>query len=125
MKLLLIRGLPGSGKSTKAKGMQDYYHLEADMFFMINGEYKYNITKVPDNHEWCISQTKYYLNRGLNVVVSNTFCQEWEVVPYRDIAKKYGAQLEIITMYSQFKNVHNVPKEVIERMKKNFEEIES
>ena len=46
-KLILVRGLPGSGKSTIASaidGSDESYapiHLEADMFFMENGEYKF------------------------------------------------------------------------------------
>ena len=32
-KLIIIRGLPSSGKSTLAKNMSDYYHVEADQFW--------------------------------------------------------------------------------------------
>ena len=35
--LVLIRGLPGSGKSTMARAMTGFVHLEADMHMMING----------------------------------------------------------------------------------------
>ena len=42
--LFLLRGLPGSGKSTLAKSLGGK-HIEADMFFMIDGEYQFNFTK--------------------------------------------------------------------------------
>ena len=38
--LFLLRGLPGAGKSTLAKSLRGT-HLEADSFFMVNGEYKF------------------------------------------------------------------------------------
>ena len=47
--MVLIRGLPGSGKSTCAR--EDYAHIEADMYFMdAEGNYKYNPSKA---HAWC------------------------------------------------------------------------
>lgn len=47
--LTLIRGLPGSGKSTMAKfiaGDTDAVHLEADMYFIKDGEYKFEQTQI-------------------------------------------------------------------------------
>lgn len=45
-KLYIIRGAPGSGKSTKAKALiaenLDLLHFEADMFFEQDGPYKFN-----------------------------------------------------------------------------------
>ncbi len=43
--LFLLRGLPGSGKSTLAKSLSDS-HIEADMFFMKDGEYKFDGSKI-------------------------------------------------------------------------------
>ena len=46
--LFLLRGLPGSGKSTLAKSL-DGIHVEADQFFMVGGEYKFDASKdMPD-----------------------------------------------------------------------------
>jgi predicted kinase len=39
--LILLRGLPGSGKSTLAK-MICSQHVEADKFYMQDGEYKFD-----------------------------------------------------------------------------------
>ena len=38
--LILLRELPGAGKSTLAKRVCNQ-HIEADMFFMKDGEYKF------------------------------------------------------------------------------------
>jgi adenylylsulfate kinase-like enzyme len=52
--LVLIRGLPGTGKSTRAKKMRDHLHLEADMFLMVDGVYVYDQSKVRAAHEQCL-----------------------------------------------------------------------
>ena len=48
--LILLRGLPGSGKSTFAKMLvrdKDYRHKEADMFFVDSeGNYKFEPSKI-------------------------------------------------------------------------------
>jgi predicted kinase len=45
--LILVRGCPGSGKSTFAK-LLGGKHIEADMFFMKDGEYQFDFTKLKD-----------------------------------------------------------------------------
>jgi len=49
--LLIVRGLPGSGKTVMAKKMTGYVHLEADMYFEVNGKYEYDRAKVGKAHE--------------------------------------------------------------------------
>ena len=114
--LTLIRGLPGSGKSTMAQSM-GITHFEADMFFMKDGQYQFNHTKIKEAHEWCQNQTKKALNRGEQVVVSNTFVKKWEMQPYYDMCH----DVSIITLTGNYGNIHGVPEEVIERMRSNWE----
>jgi hypothetical protein len=58
-----------------------------------------------------------------NIVVSNTFTQEWEMKFYRIIAKKYGYKVYTIIVENRHggKNEHGVPEEKIEQMKNRFE----
>ncbi len=53
--LVLIRGLPGSGKSTMAKDLatQGYLHFEADMYFELDGHYRYDASCIREAHSWC------------------------------------------------------------------------
>jgi len=87
--LTLIRGLPGSGKSTVAAGMSESsgaIHLESDMYFINDeGEYIFDPEKLEDAHHWCLEQTRKYLRMGIPVIVSNTFTRCWEMQKYVDL----------------------------------------
>ena len=125
MNLVLVRGLPGSGKSTLAKAMaqaEGWHHIEADMFFVDQkGQYVFDKSKIRYAHEWCQMRCRNLLEHGVHVVVSNTFCEEWEITPYRQNALWYHASLSIITLQGDYGNIHNVPDEALERMKARFD----
>jgi len=121
--LVLCRGISGSGKSTYAKSLNGYIHLEADMYFMKDGDYNFNPSKLKEAHEWCQSMTRKHLEAGHDVVVSNTFVKRWEIQPYIDLANELGVPYEVKEMKTQYQNVHGVPEEVLNRMKANWEEL--
>ena len=124
-KLRLVRGLPGSGKSTRAQQLSalGYVHVEADQFFMVDGRYEFDTDKLGENHAKCKSLVDLLLQSGHDVVVANTFTTEAEVRPYRMIAKHNGAELEIESMENNYGSIHDVPEEAIARMRKRWEDI--
>ncbi len=130
--LYIIRGLPGSGKSTIARNMistaaqhEDIAMFEADMYFEDeDGNYKFEPSKIKDAHEWCQRKVREYLEYNFNVIVSNTFTQVWEFQPYLDMAKEMGVEVRVITATGDYPNVHNVPHESILRMKDRWEKWE-
>lgn len=123
--LVLVRGIPGTGKSTIAKELAQKFtmkHFEADMYFVdANGMYDFNYEEIQSAHSWCKWTTDWSLGLGKNVVVSNTFVKWFEIQPYQTLAKKYGYELIIVEATGDYLNVHGVPPETLERMKKNFE----
>ena len=122
--IYLIRGLPGSGKSTYAKNL-NCLHLEADMFHMMNGEYKFDVSNLSKAHHWCSSTFLKSIEDGIDdIVVSNTFTTIRELEPYIKICKFYNRDYKIIRMTNNYGSVHNVPEEVIAKMSKRFEDIE-
>lgn len=120
-RLILVRGLPGSGKSTYAKALKGtHVHLETDMYFIDReGNYTFDGERIGAAHRWCIDTTRILLNSGANVVVSNTFVKLWELEPYLEMVN--NDDVAVIEMKKAFKNVHNVPQEVIDRMKRQWQ----
>jgi hypothetical protein len=57
------------------------------------------------------------------VVVSNTFTQEWEMQPYLDLAQQYGYKVVSLIVENRHgsKNIHDCPEETVERMRNRFE----
>lgn len=57
-RLVLIRGLPGTGKTTLAKGYvaKGYRHFEADHFFMQNGQHRFDKERLSEAHAWCLAE---------------------------------------------------------------------
>jgi adenylate kinase family enzyme len=115
--IVLIRGLPGSGKTTLATRMGGYVHFEADMFLEVNGCYVYDAKKVPKAHDWCVASAKAALENGQNVVVSNTFAKVWELERYINL----GFPFRIIEATGHWPNLHGVPDEKIAMMKARWE----
>jgi|GEM_PF-1008760 len=107
--LILVRGLPGSGNSTFADELvgEGYVHLEADMFFMKDGVYRYDANLVRDAHNWCKEKTRAALARGQRVAVSNTFARLHEMADYVKMCPK----VRIIEIRAPWINVFGVSPE--------------
>jgi predicted kinase len=123
--LVLLRGLPGSGKSTAAKLFNKAPHFEADMYFMdADGNYQFDVAKIKDAHNWCRHSTMDAMKKGYPiVVVSNTFTQEWEMEAYYLLAEELGYMVVSMIVENRHggKNVHGVPEDKLEIMKNRFE----
>lgn len=127
MTLYIIRGIPGSGKTTRAKEIlnsnPEVKHYEADMYFTDeNGNYTFTPSKIKNAHEWCKDNVEQALKSGNSVVVSNTFTQQWEFKPYIKLAEKYNASVVVEVVKGAYTNIHGVPTEIIEKMKMRWED---
>lgn len=124
-RLYIIRGLPGSGKSTLARelvsdGIVDRHH-EADDYFIVNGEYRFYPSLLPDAHSTCrknITDALWTSARG--AVVANTFTTWKEIVEYLDIAFRCGlscSDISIVEKTGDYGSIHDVPSEAIAKMR--------
>lgn len=120
--LFLVRGLPGSGKSTFAKTLGGE-HIEADMFFMKDGEYKFDATLIRHAHNWCHEVVENWMEDSIErIVVSNTFTTEWEMDFYFTLAADYGYRVYSLIVENRHGGVneHGVPADNLEQMRNRF-----
>jgi predicted kinase len=129
--LILLRGLPGSGKSTFANYMFSNNIFEADHYFYDEDRnYNFDASKLYEAHKYCQLRVEHAMEANLisggvyfsEIVVSNTSTTEKELEPYLELAKKYDYQVVSLIVENRHgnKSVHNVPEETIERMKQRF-----
>jgi predicted kinase len=130
--LIILRGLPGSGKSSFANYMFSNNIFEADKYFYDeDGTYNFDVTKLHTAHKWCQHQVEHAMEDNLEskgqycneIVVSNTSTTEKELEPYLKLAEKYDYKVVSLIVENRHgnKSVHNVPDETMEKMGKRFE----
>lgn len=139
--LILMRGVPGSGKSYLARKLVDMmvggshnnyraHILTTDDFFMIRGQYQYDKFRLSEAHSWNQQRARNVLRMGMSpVIIDNTNIELWEMEPYLREGVKNGYIIEVVEPTTPWakkanillrKNVHNVPLVSIKRMLENY-----
>lgn len=128
-RLYIIRGLPGSGKTTLAASMaaafyaMDVSWLEADDWMLnADGHYCFDPGRLRYCHTACQDAVKNAMVLGTgNIIVSNTFTQCWEFDAYLLLAHTYGYTIQVIECAGDFGSVHGVPATKIEQMRRRWD----
>lgn len=129
-KLIIMRGLPGSGKSTKARGLvgESVDIFSTDDFFVNpeNGKYEFDPQMLGRNHALNVQRTEEAMREGVTpVVVDNTNTRLYEMKSYVQLAQKYGYEVEFYEPDTDWawnveeltqRNTHGVPQDAIQRM---------
>lgn len=129
--LIILRGLPGSGKSSFANLMwSSHVVCEADQFFYDDeGNYNFDASKLGQAHRECQEKVETFMMDNqknphyyTEIVVSNTSTTEKELQPYLDLASKYGYTVVSLIVENRHdgKNVHGVPVDKLEQMRNRF-----
>ena len=125
--LILIRGLPGSGKSRFANVISEngkYPVIEIDDYFCDNqGTYSFRFDENHLAYKQCQDRTESSKIQGFSkIIVANTFTMEWEMEPYFRLAENFHYQTHVIVMENRHsgRNVHDIPEGQIQRMREKF-----
>lgn len=124
--LILVRGLPGAGKTTFAHIIESEPNMvfSADDYFMDDGEYKFDASLLDKAHKHCLNDTERYMRWGAKrIIVANTFTTKKEMKPYFEIADKHGYTVFSVIVENRHgnKSIHNVPKETVNKMNARFD----
>lgn len=125
MKVTILCGASGSGKSTWVKNLGDdgVLVVSADHYFMRNGEYHFDFRKLPEAHNQCLRGFSERLvahclaGGDSHLVVDNTNTTVAEIAPYYALASAYGAEVEIRVFSGEYENVHGVPEKSVKAMR--------
>jgi predicted kinase len=129
--LILLRGLPGAGKTTLAEVILQSSQgvrpdvISADNYFMDDkGNYNFDVSKIKETHNSCqqICAERMRLEFS-KVVVANTFTEQWEMEPYFEMAERYNYRVHSVIIENRHdgKNIHNVPEDKLKQMKNRFQ----
>lgn len=140
-KVVIMRGISGSGKSTYSKKtFPTAYRCSADDFFTeVVGEgkgYVFDPRRLGEAHRWCMERFiratthRDPLGKAALVVVDNTHLQLWEFMGYVQVAQAMGYEVQVFRMdtpttVAASRNVHGVPANKVEDMSRRMQHIPS
>lgn len=106
--IIILRGVPGAGKSTlaqqiiadaRAEGEKAVAFSSDDYFTTPAGEYRFDSTQLPQAHADCFRRFLEFLREGNGIaIVDNTNTRIFEVSPYVLAGKAYGFEIKIIRL---------------------------
>jgi len=123
LSLIILRGVPGSGKTTLAHLISEYVCSADDYVYNEDGEYVWTPERVYVAHKKCQTKCKYGMELKISkIVISNTSPKTRDLKPYMKLAEEFGYQVHTVIVENRHggTNSHNVSEEHIENMKKNF-----
>jgi len=138
-KLIVVRGICGSGKSfyvtnfCRRNNLKVSVHVcSADDFFYVNGVYVFDPFKLPQAHASCMAKVIDGLTRDKlsPIFVDNTHIKRWEYQNYKKLALNCGYEVEVVEFQAETiidvgicaaRNAHKVPQEIVWKMAMEFE----
>lgn len=134
MKLIVIRGIPGSGKSNKAQQLSTEHHgrvVSVDAYFERSGSYKFKDTEISRAYGYVEGQIDMLMQQSVPCIIADGIHQSGKhLIGYQLLADKHGYELEvqypdgpsIFDVETCFKHsLHKVPRRTIAKIAERFE----
>jgi predicted kinase len=127
--VIVLQGLPGSGKSTFARQLNGLI-ASADHTFETPTGYQFDPSRIGEAHNNCFRAVIEALQRGEPlVIVDNTNTSVAEMAPYMLAAGAYGYEAKVLRVLCSVetaleRNVHGVPEPAIRAMAEALETVE-
>lgn len=128
--LILIRGLPGAGKSTIAQffktlndGHYPVYEITTDDYWEHRG-IDFDPELLDEAHGWTQERVMNQMEVDCPfVIVHNTFTQRWEMQPYEEMAEKFDYRVHHIVAENRHgsDSTSDVPQKTIDKMEQRFQ----
>ncbi|MBM9502641.1 AAA family ATPase [Leptospira sp. 201903071] len=126
--LLLIRGLPGAGKSALAKVLSEngkYPVFSVDDYFTNpeTKEYKFQYTENHLAYKSCEERTRKAMEaKSPKIFLDNTFTLFWEMEPYFKMASEWNYTVFVLTVenYHRGKNIHSIEDKQLQKMASKY-----
>ena len=135
--LVLLHGVSGSGKSTLAKQLAEENSgviFSTDNHFMVDGEYRFNVSKLSENHKKTFNQVREAMeNSQPYILLDNTNLNGFECIQYRELAHSLEYEIKVVEPETEWKtnvdelairNTHGLTKSKIKDQLNNFAPIE-
>lgn len=126
--LILLRGLPGSGKSSLAAVLSEggtYPVFSVDDYFTdpVSGSYAFDYRNNHKAYSQCEQKTREAMQAGCTkIILHNTFTIAWELDIYFRLAAEYGYRVHVCTVenYHESQNIHGIADEQIRKMAEKY-----
>ena len=116
--LVLLRGIPGAGKTTYAsKAFPRARILSTDRYFKRpDGTYRFDASRLSEVHEACLRDCRVALNERATPIVIDKCNLSWKAIePYVKAARAACYEVRVVTLFAEpltcwRRNVHKVPQ---------------
>ena len=125
--LVILRGLPGAGKTSLAKVLggstAPVYSIDDYFTDPVTGKYEFRYAENHLAYKQCAENTGSAMRADTPLILlDNAFTIEWEMEPYFKLAAQYNYRVYVVTVEKRHngRNIHAVSDEQLRKMAEKY-----